>query len=369
MQETKDEFINKLVDVSFDGKLEASYFFTYKRINQKFIQLYNTYRAIETIDYDLMFSMATEIILTIVDRMDKDYIYISNNRKKDDISYIITTLEQRINDSINEVMGSYRDRSDGEDETVSIEKELSLDQVIGYNHVDDEKVTLLDIISEQDLVPASIQTDDEIDEALNRIYEDAKLTGRQIEVLQALDQTEDNYNNRKIYNKAEAAKILGTSESNVRKTFHIIKKKIQSVYGHKYPERNTRQELIDRLNKFLDNIESEKDVVRFINQNINKDFMGYLLYDSNLDLGLVRYFRMNRDRAIDENDSTMRKFCTYFLKEVYDYISMLENSIELNKKAKLHKKDKIVHKNTKLTEKGNGVPVYRSKGKDNIVNF
>ena len=59
---TKDEFINKLVDVELDGKLEASYYFTYRRINQKFLQLFNTYRKIETLDYDLMFSMATEII-------------------------------------------------------------------------------------------------------------------------------------------------------------------------------------------------------------------------------------------------------------------------------------------------------------------
>jgi len=315
-----------------NDELEARYYFTDRRINQKYIQLYNKYKNIHTLDWDIMFSECLDIIFDILDNMDKDYIYISEQKKKDDISYIITTMEQRIDDKINDWTGAYRDRTDGKDKIVDIDVPIYLDEVI-YEDENGLEITKGEMISTDDIVKKEYKTDEEIDITLQKIYIDAKLTQNQIEVLQALEMTEDNYNNGEIYTKVDASKILGKTEGNVRKTFNVIKNKIIKAYDGQVPEINTRQDKMQMLENFLNNIEDEKDVIDFINNNINEEFVLYILYDSDIDSELVRYFNLNKNKDI--HTDTMRQFCTYFIKEVYNYIELLKYNDNMSKVKRL----------------------------------
>ena len=154
------------------------------------------------------------------------------------------------------------------------------------------------------------------------------MTKRQIEILEALERTGDNFNNREIYTKVHASEILGTSEENIRKTFYTIKNKIINAYGEQVPIlTDTRQDLIKKLDRFLENIESEKDVIEFIKENLEEEFVLYILYDSKLDLALTRYFNRNKDIEESYNSDEMRKFTTYFIRGVYTYIELLEDNL------------------------------------------
>lgn len=315
-----------------NNELEARYYFTDRRINQKYIQLCRKYEDIHLLDKNIMLSECVDVIFDILNSMNKEHIYISEEEKKDDISYIITTLEQRIDDKVNNWTGAYRDRSGGKDEIVDVDVSVYLDEVL---YVDEfgKEITRGETISNEDVVKKQYKSDEEVDKALQKIYTDAKLTKRQIEILEALERTEDNYNNREIYTKADAAKMLNTTESNVRKTFHTIKNKVIKVYDGQVPKINTRQGKIQMLENFLDNIEDEKDVINFIQSNINEEFILYILYDSDLDSELVRYFNLNKDKDIYSDK--MRKFCTYFIKEVYDYIELLKHNDNMSKVKRL----------------------------------
>ena len=95
-----------------------------------------------------------------------------------------------------------------------------------------------------------------------------------------------------------------------------------------YKKENRFDKLI-KLNDFLDSIEDEKTVVRFILNDLNKNYMEYLLYYSELDSDLVRYFNLNNSDPKTHYTSTMRKFCTYFIKEVYLYVESVEDNLKV----------------------------------------
>lgn len=338
---SKKEFLNNLVQVEWkhyknqiygNDEMEARYSFAERRINQKYIQLYWKYEKIHYMDWETMFNECQDIIIDIVNSMDKDYIYISKKEKKDDISYIITTLEQRIDDKVNLWTGAYRDRSGGKDEIANVDVAVYLDEVL-YVDEDGKEVTKGELISTEDIITKQSKSNEEIDRALEKIYKKAKLTPRQIEVLQALERTEDNYANDTIYTRVDAAKILGTTDSNIRKTFHTIKNKVTKAYDGQVPSNaNKRQDTIIELETFLDSIEDEKDVIEFINANLEKEFILYILYESDLDSELVRYYNLNKNN--DSTSDTMRKFCTYFLRELYDYIDLLKYNDAITNKVK-----------------------------------
>ena len=344
---SKKEFLDNLVKTEWkhyknekygNNEMEARYSFTDRRINQKYIQLYYRYEKIHYMDWEMLFEECLDIIIDILNSMDKDYIYISNTEKKDDISYIITTLEQRIDDKVNDWTGAYRDRSCGKDEIVPVDVAIYLDEVL-YVDEDGKEITKGELLSNEDIITKQSKTDEEIDKALQKIYRKAKLTDRQIEVLQALERTEDNYMNGTIYTRVDAAKMLKTTDSNIRKTFHTIKKKIEKAYDYEVPNiADTRQDKIIELETFLDNIETEKDIINFIEDNLEQEFILYILYDSDLDSELVQYFNLNKDNENTYYTDTMRKFCTQFLKELYDYIDLLKYNDAMSKVKRLPKK-------------------------------
>lgn len=336
MKINKQKFLEELVGMKWkhyknqlykNNEMEARYYFTNKRINQKYMQLMYKYQDIHLLDWNIMFTECLDLIIEILDGMNRNYIYISKKQKKDDISYIITTMEQRINHKINNWTGAYRDRSGGEDKIVSPGISIYLDEVIEYE--EGRPVTRGETTSNDDVVTKQQKRDKELDNSLNKMYVDAKLTDREIEVLQALERTEDNYDNHKIYTKVDAAEILGTTGGTVRKAFSKIKNKVIKAYEGQVPQ--TRQETIKILENFLDNIEDEKNVISFIQDNLDEEFILYLLYDADIDSELVRYFNLNKNNESTYHTETMRKFCAYFLKETYNYIELLKYNDKMNK--------------------------------------
>ena len=340
MKINKQKFLEELVGMKWkhyknqlykNNEMEARYYFTNKRINQKYNQIYHRYQNIHTLDRNIIFGMCLDIIFKILNSMDKDYIYISEEEKKDDISYIITTMEQRIDDKINDWTGAYRDRANKKDEIVSPGVSVYLDEII---EIDEEgrQITRGETISNDDVVKKEYKSDEEVDKALEKIYTKAKLTDNQIEVLKALERTEDNYNNGEIYTKVDASQMLNKTESNVRKTFHVIKNKVKKVYDYEVPKlKLLRTEKIKILENFLNNIEDEKNVISFIQDNLDEEFILYLLYDADIDSELVRYFNLNKNNESTYHTETMRKFCAYFLKETYNYIELLKYNDKMNK--------------------------------------
>lgn len=368
---TKQEFLDDLVQEEWkhyrnqiygNDEMEVRYSFTNQRINQKLMQLYLRYEDIHLMDYNTMFEEMVELIIQVVHGMKDKYITIAHQKTRnkqgklayhDSISYIITTVEQRIYDKVNDLTGAYRDRSkenmerianlDDEDyngDIVSVGLPVFLDEVL-YADEDGRDITSHDLISGKDIIRKQYKDDYIVDQALQKIYADAKLTARQIEVLEALEMTPDNFNNREIYTKTMASQILGTSEENIRKTFHVIKNKILNTYGEQVPIlTDTRQNLIKKLDSFLDNIESEKDIINFIKENLEEEFILYLLYDSKLDAGLRRYFNKNKDNDEELHSDTMRKFCTYFIRELYSYIDLLRHNDSMTQPIALPRKER-----------------------------
>lgn len=100
----KEDFLEDLIDEVADttqrkrGKYPNTFQnqFTNRRINAKYIELANRYAQFT--DDDEIFGQMVAIILELV--KDKEYIKISKTGRNDEISWIITTAEQRMWDYI-----------------------------------------------------------------------------------------------------------------------------------------------------------------------------------------------------------------------------------------------------------------------------
>lgn len=76
------------------------------------------------------------------------------------------------------------------------------------------------------------------------------------------------------------------------------------------------------LKEFLENIESEECVIKFIQKNHNSNFIQKLMYESGIDHSLVRaYNKVSLDK------DTKRKFCTQFIAGCYKYIETIDTSV------------------------------------------
>lgn len=341
MQVTKEEFLENLIRTETKGT-ETRCYFNDKRINSKYIEICQRYAKIETLTWEMIHS---ECVMLIVEALaDKDYIHISEDETGDDISYLLIIMDRRINDSINKYWTfAYRDRSQGKDEMVSPDMELSLDEVL-YTNEYGQEVTRTDFLSEKDnmFYVEKEKSDNEIDKALQNIYEKAKLTDREIEILEALYRTQDNFNNREIYTKADAARILGIKPGTVRATFHKIKKKVQKAYDYNI-EPNTQKSKKERQRKekilvnFMRNIEYEKDVIDFINKHIDTSFMYDILYSNDIDTELRQHFIKYRNSKKHICSVTMREFCDQFKMVTRDYISKIDYNDYMWNLQGLHK--------------------------------
>lgn len=304
-----------------------------KRINQKFNSLYRQYQAI--IDRETLFNFCEEIITEYVLGLDRDYIIIAKDKNKkgkynDDISTMLVMMETRVIRKIDDWRGTYTEKKG--DTTIihtapffeSLDKPLGRESD-GNGWYSDNPTTFLDVATEKNSMLYHENEDcDEVDSKLDKIYTDANLTDRQIEIIETLERTENNIKGE-IYNKATASEILNIKEASVRKAFFDIKKKVKKAYSEKPELKLSRAEKIKKYEDFLDGVEDEKDVISFILDELNTDDMEYMLYEVKSDLR--QYFitnfisRYNKDMI---NNKKTRKFCRYFLAEVYHYIDLLK---------------------------------------------
>ncbi len=346
-QVDKQEFFNNLIDsdkenVFFDRNLLSKHE-TLKRINQKFNSIYLRYH--EAIDKDILFFFCEQIITEFVKDLDRDYLLIAkkkddNGKYADDISTILVMMDTRIQRMIDEWRGTYKEKKGKEVEThtapffESFFKPLGRESD-GNGWYSANPATFADVATEKNNMLYHAPVDhDEVHKNLEEIYKKAKLTDRQIEILEALEQTPDNLKGD-IYNKAIAAEILNMKESSVRKAFFDIKKKIKKAYPEKPSFKLSRVEKIKKYEDFLDTVDDEKDVISFILDELNTDDMEYMLYK--VEGELRQYFIINFINKYNKdaiNNKKTRKFCRYFLADVYHYINLLKYNDFMNKQGK-----------------------------------
>lgn len=339
----KLKFYEGLISTSYiEQTAETKVKFNLKRIQQKYNQLVFKYRDRITREEILGFCIDILQDMSESEFKNKKYIHIAENKTmkngklgyNDDITKIIFRLDRRINDKIDGWLGAYEIMEDGVVTQYSpmfcesLETELNPDQSQQDDDPDAPK-TIGDMATDRTNIfhdEQSIYTNEELDERLRKIYKKAKLTDREIEVLQTLEKTQDN-EKRQIYNKKIAGKELGCTGQNISNIFNRAKKKIKKTY-----KMETRHDKVIEIDNFLDNINDGKDIINYILENREKEMINYILYDSDLDSELVRYFNKNNEMLNAEyNTYQMKKFCTYFLKELYTYKELIEFNIKMQK--------------------------------------
>lgn len=308
--------------------------FTNVRISKKFeLNLVPRYKDI--IDRETLFGFAQDIISKyIYEELKDDYIHIADKKTvnedgklgyHDDISRINFRLDKRINKLIDQWRGTYEVKKGKESTFYSPPVAESLDTEL---HITDEMgkpLTIGDMATDE----ANIFYDDmgitnkELDRRLNKIYKQAKLTNKEIEVLKALERTPSNRKGE-IYTKALVTELLNCGSSNISNIFANAKRKIMKIY-----RKENRQDKLIKLNEFFDSIKSEREVIEFILKDLDQNYMEYLLYYSKLDSDLVQYFNLNNENTETYYTSSMRKFCTYFIKEVYRYEELIKDNLEM----------------------------------------
>lgn len=320
----------------FDRAIITRVEFTNVRISKKFEQLVFRYRDI--IDRDILAGFCNDIISEyIFEKLKNDYIEIAEEKTlevihgkeklgyHDSISIINYRLDKRINRKIDEWRGTYEKTIGGVTTYFSPPIAESLDTELDFSDEVGRPLTIEDIATDK----SNIFYDDiaisneELDKRLQKIYKQANLTDREIQVFQALERTPNNAKGD-TYTRALAGELLNVTGQNISNIFTNIKKKIMKVY-----KKEDRSDKLIKLNDFLDSVEDEKTVVSFIFNDLNKNYMEYLLYYSELDSDLVRYFNLNNSNAEMHYTSTMRKFCTCFTKEVYLYVELIEDNLKV----------------------------------------
>lgn len=357
VEEIKEEFRNNLVDVDFDiikcrsKDYLAKYFFGITNVNKKFMDIVHKYDKI--LEWNMLYSICTEIALKTIDNFvinDRD---MKNIKTDDDIRKKMTTaivfnMDKQINNYIDEWTGAYRTREGGEDVIHSVLPSASFDFQAEKEELNEEffkyKLELNAQQKEQygkwctNTKSYFLDTEDpETQKTMEFFFANEKTPNRQLEYIANLIKDNATTKQKEVWdalvqanaNQEYAGEILGCSQQNVSKVQkNLVKRidcKIESVYASR------RKETIKTLENFVDNIEDEKDVIKFIKNNLDEEFTLYILYDSNIDIELVQYFNLNKDSPDTYNTDTMRKFTTYFIKETYTYIELLKynDSMEL----------------------------------------
>lgn len=340
-EDYQEDFKDEDYQEGFDSYSVTSIRFKNKRISQKYEQLVFRYRKI--IDRETIFGFCLDIISQYIYEIKKDYIHIAtkktikNNKLgyHDDITTINVMLDTRINRKIDEWRGTKKEQEKG---TItyyappfleSMETELKPNK--GDNQDPDNPKTIGDMASLETNIFHSELADytyQEIDQRLHKIYKKSKLTDREIEVLEALERTPNN-DKGNTYTRALAGQQLSCTGQNISNIFNRAKKKIKKAY-----KKETRLDLLLEIDDFLNNIEDEKDIIDFIMDRVNDEMINYILYESDLDYNLVKYFNKNHKAELKYHSDLMRKFCTYFLKELYTYKDLIESNINIHKAPK-----------------------------------
>ena len=324
-------------DEEYFNKVDyATVNFSNKRINQKYYQLSNRYEKI--INKDEIFGFCLDIIQGYIEKLESDFVYtaekkIIKNGKlgyHDSITTINVMLDTRINRYINEWRGTYEIEENGVTTFFAPPFSESLETELKNNQSEEQETdspkTIGDMTTDQTNIfsdELSQYTKEEIDNRLEQIYIKAKLTDREIEVLKTLERTP---NNRfgETYTREVAGEMLKCSRQNIGQIFNRAKKKIINTYC-----KGTRQQKLIELEDLTDNVEDEKDIINHVLDNLVKEYINYILYDSDLDNELVRYFNKNNQDESTYYSDSMKEFSTYFLKEIYKYKEITEYNIKM----------------------------------------
>lgn len=355
VEKIKEEFRNNLVDVDFDiikcrsKDYLAKYFFGIPNVNKKFMSIVHKYDKI--LEWNMLYSICTEIALKTINNFaindkDKPYIKTDDDIRKKMTTAIVFNMDKQINNYIDEWTGAYRTREGGEDVIHSVLPSASFDFQAEKEELNEEffkyKLELSAQQKEQygkwctNTKSYFLDTEDpETQKTMEFFFANEKTPNRQLEYIASLIEDNATKKQKKVFdalvkskgNQEYASEILGCSQQNVSKVQNNLVKRIDGKIESVYASR--RKETIKTLENFVDNIEDEEDVIKFILDNLDEEFMLYLMYDSNIDSELVRYFNLNKDKNI--HTETMKKFCTYFIKETYTYIELLKynDSMEL----------------------------------------
>lgn len=355
VEEIKEEFRNNLVDVDFDiikcrsKDYLAKYFFGIPNVNKKFQSI--VYKYDKILEWNMLYSICTEIALKTINNFvinDRD---MKNIKTDDDIRKKMTTaivfnMDKQINNYIDEWTGAYRTREGGEDVIHSTLPSASFDFQAEKEELNEEFLKYkLELNAQQkeqygkwctNTKSYFLDTSDkETQKTMEFFFANEKTPNEQMEHILDLIKNNATKKQKEVWdalvqakgNQEYASEILGCSQQNISKVQkNLVKRidcKIESVYASR------RKETIKTLENFIDGIEDEKDVIKFILDNLDEEFVLYLMYDSNIDSELVKYFNLNKDKNI--HTETMKKFCTYFIKETYTYIELLKynDSMEL----------------------------------------
>lgn len=325
----KEDFLEDLIDEVADttqrkrGKYPNTFQnqFTNRRINAKYIELANRYAQFT--DDDEIFGQMVAIILELV--KDKEYIKISKTGRNDEISWIITTAEQRMWDYIQKNYTMNFVKRDGDSFVLD-------NNFVSFNddgNIESSRIVYFDdytyigggnFISNHEIYKVGDCSPTEyehllglrkLDELLNR----CKLTQSQKDVVLALESTRDS--SVGTYNISRAAEMLGKSQSNVSVSWSTIKTKIINTLNSDYEFDNLTLKTIHACEDLLEYSDTYVDVLNWLKLNIKNQNIIDCLYE------IESQYRQTLIRAIQDKPvefDDIRPAVRHFLKEIHLFL-------------------------------------------------
>lgn len=347
MTETRIE-IDTGAENGADGRV-ATYkrtYFNNKRLENKHKHIKNTYRHLADTDLLTCFcrDSAVEGILSfstdvyIKKHMPKG-ISLQDAVLKRAVYYIDKTIHKQLQDWTGAIRSQpVKEKGTNERENIIYQPVpyMSLDETI---KVGDENLKVEETVTADQNIFSIFKPEKEdirIEE-LNRIAEE-HLTKKQRRVLKLLL---EGHTQKKI------AKMLGVKQS----TISEHQKNIIEVAKKHIHIKTDRQLKIEELERFLDELQDERDVIELIERHIDDDlFTEATLYE--VDSGLVKQYLQRK------SDSDLKEFCRHYLNTIYTYIEQLK----LFETVKRTSFSYIIHKSSKKHIEP--VKIYRSDAKE-----
>jgi len=286
----KEDFLEDLIDEVADttqrkrGKYPNTFQnqFTNRRINAKYIELANRYAQFT--DDDEIFGQMVMIIMELV--KDKEYINISKTGKSDEISWIITTTEQRMWDYIqkNYTM-NFVSRVNGEyaieNNFVSYDSDgdLECSRIIPLD--DYTYIGGGDFISNHEIYRIGDTDPTEYEymlglQKLDELMSMCKLTTSQKNVILALENTRDTKNG--VYNITDAANQLGKTRQAVSESWNNIKNKMESILNEEYNLTEVDKTIM-LIEDMFDCAETDADVLVWLKDALRNPTISDIFYE------------------------------------------------------------------------------------------
>ena len=302
-------YVEEIKDEMAYGKTRFKYHFMNRRLNSKF---HSTYKKVaKYVDIGTFYQMAYEKIVRYVNELEDDYVGIGYNRQDDDIGYMVLLIDRRCYHETLEENGVIYDRSAGKyvnhlHNAVELNSDLDNEGSI---------IERIDLISTEDIVMPVSESDESL-ERLQTLIDNVGLTNRQKEVIEVLMYCE--------FNQVETAKELGVSKQSVHKVLNNIKDRFAKYYS----EIGINIKPLKQLDNILDSEFEEKELFKFIVDNINDSDINFLVYevDDEVRKPLIRF--MN-GKEVEYKE--VKEFLVRFIEQYYKNNKIAENENPLEK--------------------------------------